>query len=313
MEEILAIVIPAYKITYLRETLESISRQTDKRFNLYIGDDCSPYDIESVVKEYENKIPLTYKRFDTNLGGKDLVAQWERCIEMTKDEEYIWLFSDDDTMDPECVASFYKVLSENRDDELFHFNINMIDDLDGGKIKTLPLFPERMTAGEYLESKLRGKILSFVVEFIFSRVLYKKVDGFQNFDLAWGSDFMTWLKMSVNCKGILTITGSKDCCVNWRKSSENISPDKSYPIIIRKIKSLIKNAAFIKDLMLSKPHKFQPLIKSFRWLRFPLGEIYRSKDILRKEDILYLCKLYIKNVGYPIIVLFIYLRILIKK
>lgn len=110
----MAIVIPAYKITYLRETLESISRQTDKRFNLYIGDDCSPYDIESVVKEYENKIPLTYKRFDTNLGGKDLVAQWERCIEMTKDEEYIWLFSDDDTMDPECVASFYKVLSENR-------------------------------------------------------------------------------------------------------------------------------------------------------------------------------------------------------
>ena len=79
----LAIVIPAYKKTYLQKTLESIANQTDKRFHLYIGDDCSPYDLKSIVEEFSDRIPLTYHRFKENLGGKDLVAHWERCIALT--------------------------------------------------------------------------------------------------------------------------------------------------------------------------------------------------------------------------------------
>ena len=77
MQHKLAIVIPAYKAKYLSETLDSIASQTDKRFCVYIGDDCSPEKIDNIVSQYKDKFNYVYQHFDTNLGGKDLVAQWE--------------------------------------------------------------------------------------------------------------------------------------------------------------------------------------------------------------------------------------------
>lgn len=305
----LAIVIPAFKVSFLKETMESIVAQTDQRFNLYIGDDSSPHNMNSIIEEFENKINLVYHRFETNLGGTDLVSQWERCIALTQGEPYIWLFSDDDTMDPNCVKMFYETLEQNPECELFHFNINMIDDFNGGRIKTLPEFPKTLSAGEYLEEKLRGNIVSYVVEFIFSREIYNRVEGFQNFDLAWGSDFMTWLKMSsISTNGIITILGNK-CKVNWRKSSENISPNKAKPILLRKIKSLINNAVFIKKELNDHQKAYYPLKKSFHWVRFPLGYIYANRNLLSPKEIRESCVLFNKNVGYTIQTLLSYFKI----
>lgn len=309
----LAIVIPAYKTTFFRKTLESIALQTDKRFTLYIGDDCSPYDLNSIVDDFRDRIEIVYHRFEKNLGGKDLVAHWERCIALTKDEPYIWLFSDDDVMDSNCVESYLALPNDIKKNSLVHFNIRMIDDTEGGIVKQLPMYSKKMTAGEYLEAKLSGKLISFVVEFVFSRNLYNKVNGFQNFDLAWGADFMTWLKMAANCpKGIITIN-EPDSFVNWRKSGENISPNKTKPILIRKINSLIGNAAFIKNQMESFPEKYNPLNRRFRWLRFPLGEIYRNRNFLTIKDIRSLCKTYSKQVGYPLYALGCFIIILCKR
>jgi glycosyltransferase involved in cell wall biosynthesis len=212
----LAIVIPAYKANYLSETLSSIANQTDKRFCVYIGDDCSSEDIGSIVTRYKGKFDYVYKRFETNLGGKDLVAQWERCIGMTKDEEWIWLFSDDDNMDEKCVEGFYRELEKNEGQELLRFNINVINSL--GIIQSECLFPALVSSTYLFKNKLLGRINLFAVEYVFSRAVYVRTGGFQNFDLAWGSDTATWMKFGE--KGIRTIPASR---VQWRKSDENIT------------------------------------------------------------------------------------------
>ena len=98
MNNQLSIVIPAYKATFLPAALDSIAAQTCQNFTLYIGDDNSPHNLENIVNRYKDEINLVYHRFDANLGGNDLVAQWERCISLTQGEPYIWLFSDDDVM-----------------------------------------------------------------------------------------------------------------------------------------------------------------------------------------------------------------------
>lgn len=296
MNKPLAIIIPAYKATFLRETLESIANQSSKDFHLYIGDDCSPYDIKSIVDEFVDRIPLTYHRFESNMGGSDLVAQWERCIALSKYEPYIWLFSDDDTMDPECVKSFFNVNKSIKDNSLIHFNIRMLDDKKGGNIIKLPKFDNQISSEAFLKQKLSGKIVSYVVEFIFSRKVYESIGGFQNFDLAWGSDFMTWLKMSViSPNGIYTIQ-NENALVNWRSSAENISPNKSYGIIIRKLNSLIGNAAFVRSLMIKHPDCFPTSNNSLRWLRFPLGEIWRNRKIITSLDMIKLSCSYFKQV-----------------
>ena len=49
----LAIVIPYYKIIFFEKTLESLAKQTDKRFHVYIGDDGSPNAPLELLKKYE--------------------------------------------------------------------------------------------------------------------------------------------------------------------------------------------------------------------------------------------------------------------
>ena len=51
----LAVVIPYYKIDYFEETLISLKNQTNRNFNIYVGNDCSPSSLY-VVKI--NETPL---------------------------------------------------------------------------------------------------------------------------------------------------------------------------------------------------------------------------------------------------------------
>ena len=99
MEEKIAIVIPAYKFRFLRQTLDSIVVQTCRSFTVYIGDDASPQNLKEIVSDYADKMNIVYRRFDTNLGGVDLPGHWDRCIALAK-EPVVWFFSDDDLM---CV------------------------------------------------------------------------------------------------------------------------------------------------------------------------------------------------------------------
>lgn len=231
----LAIVIPAYKAKYFQETLESISQQTCKDFTLYIGDDHSPEDIYSIVQKYKEKINIIYKRFDCNLGGKNLVGQWERCVDLTQGEEWIWLFSDDDKMDPQCVEDFYNEINNtNVLYNVYHFNTKIISS-NSQVIQESKKYPILLSPYEFYKKKLYNRIDSFVVEFIFTRNTYDKNNKFEYFDLAWGTDTASWIKFA-NYSPIKTI--NRNSYILWRSSEINISPNKEKEIINRKLKAL---------------------------------------------------------------------------
>lgn len=237
----LAIVIPAYKDLYLKETLTSIANQTCKDFTLYIGDDNSPYDLYKIVRMFDQKIDIVYKKFDQNIGGTDLVSQWERCIEMTNKEPWIWLFSDDDTMDPTCVERFYaKVQTGRAKLDLYHFDVSIIN--AENEIIYYTNFPELVDSEYLFINKIKGTINLFAVEFIFSREVYLRCHGFQNFDMAWGSDIATWLKFGLS--GIKTISGPR---VNWRSSGENITTQISREVLDRKMSADFSYLLWVKN------------------------------------------------------------------
>ncbi len=58
MEEKIAIVIPAYKCRFLRQTLDSIVVQTCRSFTVYIGDDASPQNLKEIVSDYADKLSI---------------------------------------------------------------------------------------------------------------------------------------------------------------------------------------------------------------------------------------------------------------
>lgn len=267
MKKDLAIIIPAYKPTYLELALKSIANQTCKDFTVYIGDDCSPFDLHNIISSFYDTIDIVYKRFDKNFGGTNLVDQWKRCIELSKGESWIWLFSDDDIMSENCVEQFYNVINENKQAKLIHFDVTKID--RSGNVVFVPAsYPKYMTSKQYLDSKLRGNIISFVVEFIVAREIYEKCHGFQNFDLAWGSDFISWIKFSDAAKGIYTCSNSM---VFWRSSGDNISTDYNRNIIFRKVQSVISYMRWILHYSQEKRYK-----RVFFYNKYSIGEIKRN-------------------------------------
>lgn len=228
MDSKLAIIIPAYKAEYLDDCLRSIATQTNKNFNVYIGNDYSPYNIESIVVKYKDTIDIEYKKFDNNLGDISLIKQWERCIAMIDDEEWIWLFSDDDMMDPDCVESFYNLQNENHDCNVFRFNLQVIN--SSGNVVRTTIYPKEESAESFLMNRFSLKYDSAISNYIFSREAYDKF-GFKEFPLAWCSDDASVVNLSEG-KSIITIPESN---VQWRISDSNISSLSSDAVQRQKI------------------------------------------------------------------------------
>lgn len=215
----LAIIIPAYKITYFDTALNSLAKQTCRDFNVYVGDDCSPANLKKVVDRYQELLPIFYTRFDNNIGSKNIVKQWERCVALSQNEKWIWLFSDDDVADLTCVENFYKTTNLNNDRfDVYRFNTVVIGE-EGEVIRHRAQGPVNESSEEMAYFLLMDQRGNSMQDHIFSRQVYQESGGFVFTDYAQGADWATSILFSSK-KGISIIPDSK---LYWRLSSSNIS------------------------------------------------------------------------------------------
>lgn len=301
----LAIIIPAYKPNYFKECLASLYRQTNKNFKVYIGDDCSPYNLKCIADEFVGSLNLHYHRFEENMGGKDLVRHWERCVAMSKDEEWLWLFSDDDILDSKCIEEFYNEIN-NSSYDVYHYNVNVIDDKN--RIIKKIIFPTIISSQELILQKLRGRYNSYVVEYIFSRRVYNQKEGFQTFDLAWGADDATWAKFGLE-KGIKTINGAN---VLWRKSPFNISPNYSnYNIVVRKLNSNMEFSKWVIELF-SRVNFFYKIKLRISLTTWFCVNLLKSESVLSADESNQycekICKITANSFIVPLMKVYIYLK-----
>ncbi|QDA59352.1 glycosyltransferase family 2 protein [Hymenobacter jejuensis] len=216
----LAIVIPAYKEAYFDKSLESLASQTVKDFTVYIGDDCSPFDLKKTVDRYSDKLDIKYTRFEKNIGSENIVLQWKRCVELSKNEEWLWLFSDDDIVDLNAVESFFSVIREDAKGvaDVYRFNTCVIDG-DGQVIGDTPIGPAEESSEEMAYNLLLGLRGNSMPDHIFSRKVYNENGGFVFTRYAQAADWATSILFSKS-KGIHIIPNAK---LYWRSSGVNIS------------------------------------------------------------------------------------------
>lgn len=214
----LAIIIPYYKFTYFEETLKSLAAQTNKKFHVYIGDDASPEDPEDLLKEFNGACDFVYKRFDRNLGGTSLTKQWERCIEMIQDEEWLMVLGDDDMLSQEVVEKFYDNLAIFEESaNTVRFSSQVIDE-NGNAVAKRYVQPQYEDAIRSYYRKFKGENRGSLSEFIFRRSQYEKFK-FKNYPLGWTADDRAVIDFSEG-KMIYSIN---DAAVYFRKSALHIS------------------------------------------------------------------------------------------
>jgi hypothetical protein len=252
--EALAIVIPAYRAKFLEAALQSVLAQTDQRFNLYVFDDASPEPVQAVVEKFQTLRPLTCHRFTENMGGRSLAGHWSRCIALSQ-EPWVWLFSDDDVMEPECVASFYRTLAATAGKfDVYRFDTVVIDE-NGGLLRLNPPHPEQETWRELAYFLLRSLRVSTAQEVIVSRAAYELAGGWFELPLAWGSDHasqMIW----AGTKGLRRIDGAR---VRWRWSGQNVSSTRDRKLKMTKVRACMAYVAWLLKRVQEMPEAHFPL------------------------------------------------------
>jgi len=203
LTQMLAIVIPYYKITFFEATLQSLANQTDKRFKVYIGDDASPENPADLLEKYRDKFDFVYYRFENNIGSVSLTKQWQRSIELTNNENWLMILGDDDVLDENVVESFYNNINEVEKEEInvIRFASQKIDE-KGKPIS--PIFQHQKI--EKAINFLFNKTRSSMSEYVFRRTQILKL-GFTDFPLAWYSDVLAVLEFS-NFGHIFSVTNS---------------------------------------------------------------------------------------------------------
>lgn len=287
----LAIIIPYYKLTFFEEALQSLANQTDQRFKVYIGDDASPENPGDLLNKFKGKFDFQYHRFETNLGGTSLPQQWERCIDLSDNEEWLMILGDDDFLSNSVVASFYEKQQE------FVGKTNVI------RYATKKIFDRRIEeniilqpvwelATEAFYRKFNKTTRSSLSEYIFSREAYLKF-GFYNYPLAWNSDDRAWLDFS-DGKLIFSIN---EGFVYFRLSTLNVSG--------REDNLRLKNQSEIEfyKFIVFKKLKYYNKEQKLRLLRRYQAEIRKYKNLTIK-DFFTLLYFYLKYLNVDWIVKF---------
>lgn len=210
-------ILPAWKGRYLREAIQSILNQSYSDFELIVVDDCSPEALEKIVGAFHDS-RIEYHRNEHNIGGRDLVAQWNHCLQYAHGD-YVILATDDDLYEPDFLEEMSRLIDTYPAVELLRARILQVN-ADNHIIGIGRCYKEHLTKDEFVYHMLHG-MKGGIPQYVFRRQALIDKGGFVNFPKAWASDDATAIMMAEH--GVATTQGH---LVRFRWSDINISSDK---------------------------------------------------------------------------------------
>lgn len=118
----ISICIPTYnRADNLINCLESIvvnEKISLVDFEVCISDNFSNDNTESIVKTYQNKLPIKYYKSSNNIGR---VRNYLNVVSIASGD-FIWLIGDDDLLLPNAIFEINDLISNNQEVEFFYIN-----------------------------------------------------------------------------------------------------------------------------------------------------------------------------------------------
>ena len=228
--------IPAYKAKFLTECIDSILAQTYTDFELIIVNDASPEDVDSIVKNYDDK-RIRYYRNEKNFGAENVVDNWSKCLSFAKGEYFV-LMGDDDKMEPNYLEEFTNLICKYPNLGIYHCRTKIIDE----KSEFITLTEARAeyeSVYSMIWHRMNGA-LQYISDFVYHTETLITNGGFYKMPLAWGSDLISAYIASIH-KGI---ANTNKPVLNYRRSSSTISSTGSIDL---KMKALLLGKKWISD------------------------------------------------------------------
>ena len=236
-------ILPAWKIHFLKEAINSILSQTSPDWELVVVDDCSPEPVEEIVASFHDP-RISYFRNEENIGGKDLVRQWNHSISFATGD-YVVLAADDDKYKPEFCEDVLRLAEKYPEVDLIHSSVEQIDE-DGNHLWDDSILPEHTSKYEYLNWWLTGRSFTCVGNFAFKRSALMAMGGFMDFPCAFGSDIATPISLSQN-----GVANTQQMLFCFRQSEQHLSADRSR--FKEKLEAISKLSEFLSAIHYEEP------------------------------------------------------------
>lgn len=187
-----SIIVPAYKPNFLEECIDSILAQTYTDFELIIVNDASPYNLDSIINQYDDK-RIRYYKNEKNYGAVEMVKNWNHCLEYATGE-YVINMGDDDLLAPRCLEDYAKLIGKYPSFNVYHTRMAYINE----QSKIINLTPERAdfeSAYSAIWHFFHGRV-NRIGDWLFKTKALKEIGGYFYLPCAWGSDDITAFKLA---------------------------------------------------------------------------------------------------------------------
>lgn len=189
-----SVTIPAYKAQFLKEAIESVTSQTYDDWELIIVDDCSPENLEAIVKPFLADSRISYYRNEKNCGAVNVVDNWNICLSHCTGD-YVICMGDDDRLLPCCLEELSKTIDKYPELNVYHLQTEIIDE-SGKIIETLEERPEQEDVLSLMTKRWEGR-KQYIGDFCYSRKHLNAFGGYFPLPYAWGSDDITLFRAAL--------------------------------------------------------------------------------------------------------------------
>ena len=239
----LSFILPAYKGRFLKKAIYSIVQQTSPNWELVVVDDCSPDPIREIVESISDS-RIRYYCNPENIGGKDLVKQWNHCIKYAKGD-WIVLAADDDLYRPTFCEEVLRLSEKYPQVDLIHSSVEQIDE-EGCHLWDDCILPEFTSKYEYLNWWLTGRSFTCIGNFAFRRTALESLGGFMDFPCAFGTDIAT--PISLSQKGV---ANTQEMLFRFRQGAQHLSADSSR--FKEKLEGISRLSEFLRSIRYETP------------------------------------------------------------
>ena len=190
MEELISIVLPVYNgEKYLRESIDSVLRQTYKRWELIIVDDCSTDSSAEIAKEYTKRDErIYYYRNENNLR---LPRNLNRGFKLARGNYLTWT-SDDNRFKPTALEKMYYALKSKKDAQFVFASCRVID----GEGKPI----EYMMVDDKRKKQIVGQNIVGAC-FMYTRKAYEEVGEYDS-EFILVEDYDYWQRIYVKFNAV---------------------------------------------------------------------------------------------------------------
>jgi len=217
--------LPITKTKFLAETLESISKQSYKDFELIIRNNGASQEIKDEIKSAcSSMLELPNVIYTESEKQLKMADNFNEIVKIANGK-YITILSDDDILHPHFLEEFHKLINRCPGPDVFHCRVKNINQ-DGELIDYTELCPEFENLPDFLYHRLMGIRRIVLSDFIVSTKALQKIGGFPTFLKGWGVDTLTWYLLGNN-----GIAYTPEILLDYRINSYNFTNNRNNLLI----------------------------------------------------------------------------------